>query len=69
VPLTRRRRAGARGKAVNVYLPGDVVARLAPLKGRINVSAVCADALRFEIERIEEAERQWEAAQDWLANL
>lgn len=42
---------------INVYLPDDLEAALAPYKGQVNVSRVCAAALREELARMKQLEQ------------
>lgn len=45
---------------MSIYLTDDVVAAMAPWRDEINVSAVCQEALRAEVARLEdEARKAW----------
>jgi len=62
VPRTKRRPVDGRGfTRVNISVPLALVARLRHYKSQVNVSAVCSEALAFEVERMEQADaRSWE---------
>lgn len=48
----------AKAARIMITIPAELAERLEPYRGRFNISAVCADALRQQVESMDAQERQ-----------
>jgi post-segregation antitoxin (ccd killing protein) len=58
---------GRSGTHTTIYLPSALLQRLRRQGKRINVSRVAADALAFEVARLEDVDAAFAAHDEWLA--